>query len=87
MAQFFQLNSGTVGVYRVQYPPEMLQSLIPAVQDKTMPPRDRLGLENDLFALVSQAAICLLIYNKTLDFEDILLEVSQNNGGLLAPKL
>ena len=51
-ASHFQLNTGTVGVYRVQYTPEMLQSLIPAVNDKTLPPRDRLGLENDLFALV-----------------------------------
>lgn len=46
-----KLNCGTVGVYRVQYPLEMLEPLIPAVRNQTIPPRDRLGLENDLFAL------------------------------------
>ncbi|KAH3753711.1 hypothetical protein DPMN_188354 [Dreissena polymorpha] len=46
-----KLNSGSVGVYRVHYPSEMLDALIPAVRNKTLPPRDRLSLENDLFAL------------------------------------
>ena len=47
-----QLNCGSVGMYRVQYTSQMLDALIPAVRDRTLPPRDRLGLENDLFALV-----------------------------------
>ena len=38
----------------MQYTPEMLDLLIPAVEKKTLPPRDRLGLENDLFALVGK---------------------------------
>ena len=31
----------------------MLDVLLPAIRDGSMPPRDRLGLQNDLFALVS----------------------------------
>ncbi|KAL3855249.1 hypothetical protein ACJMK2_014465 [Sinanodonta woodiana] len=46
-----KLNYRSVGVYRVQYTSEMLQALIPAVKDKSLPPRDRLGLLSDLFAL------------------------------------
>ena len=38
----------------MQYTPEMLDLLIPAVEKKSLPPRDRLGLENDLFALVGK---------------------------------
>ena len=48
-----KLNMGAVGFYRTQYEPDMLQALIPGILNKTMPPRDRLGLQNDLFALVS----------------------------------
>lgn len=47
-----QVNAGTVGVYRVQYSAEMLEQLIPAIRDKSLPPKDRLGLQNDLYALV-----------------------------------
>ncbi|XP_046357527.2 puromycin-sensitive aminopeptidase-like [Haliotis rufescens] len=46
-----KVNTNTVGVYRVQYTTEMLAALIPAVKDRSLPPRDRLGLQNDLFAL------------------------------------
>ena len=49
---FFQLNNGSVGFYRTQYTSEMLDKLLPAIKDKTMPSRDRLGLQNDLFAMV-----------------------------------
>jgi len=47
-----KLNPGTIGLYRVQYSAEMLDLLLPAVQNKTLPPLDRLGLQNDVFAMV-----------------------------------
>ena len=47
-----QINAGGVGFYRTVYPQNMLDALIPAIKNQTMPPRDRLGLQNDLFALV-----------------------------------
>ncbi|XP_075533942.1 puromycin-sensitive aminopeptidase isoform X1 [Dermacentor variabilis] len=47
-----KINVGTVGCYRTMYSSRMLSQLIPAVQNKTLPPLDRLGLQSDLFALV-----------------------------------
>ncbi|KAK3096131.1 hypothetical protein FSP39_023548 [Pinctada imbricata] len=46
-----KVNSGTVGVYRVQYTSESLERFIPAIKDKSLPATDRLGLQSDLFAL------------------------------------
>ena len=50
---FSKVNAGTKGVYRVQYTSEMLNRFIPSIQDRSLPPTDRLGLISDLFALVS----------------------------------
>lgn len=52
-----KINPGTVGVYRTWYPEELLDQLIPAIQEKALPPLDRLGIVDDLFALV-QAGHC-----------------------------
>jgi len=47
-----KLNPGSVGFYRVQYPPEMLEQFKSAVASKVMPALDRNSLVDDLFALV-----------------------------------
>jgi len=47
-----KLNPGTIGFYRVQYTPEILERFLPAIQQKVLPPVDRLGLLDDVFALV-----------------------------------
>lgn len=49
---WIKINPGTVGFYRTQYPSDMLARFIPAIHDKSLPPLDRLGLLDDLFALV-----------------------------------
>ena len=49
-----QLNPGQVGFYRVQYSSAMFERLLPAIRDNSLPPRDRLGLQSDLFALVNK---------------------------------
>ncbi|XP_068751951.1 puromycin-sensitive aminopeptidase-like [Montipora capricornis] len=49
--QWIKLNPGQVGFYRVQYSSAMLELLLPAILDSSLPPRDRLGLQSDLFAL------------------------------------
>ncbi|XP_070570403.1 puromycin-sensitive aminopeptidase-like [Ptychodera flava] len=49
--QWVKLNPGTVGFYRTQYSAEMLDLLKPAIKDRSLPARDRLGLINDQFAL------------------------------------
>ena len=50
--QWVKLNPGTIGFYRVQYPTEMLEDFLSGIRTKSMPPLDRLGLLDDLFALV-----------------------------------
>lgn len=47
-----KINPGTIGYYRTRYTPQMLDLLIPAIKSQTLPPLDRLGLIDDLFALV-----------------------------------
>ncbi|XP_069970729.1 puromycin-sensitive aminopeptidase isoform X1 [Penaeus vannamei] len=47
-----KLNPGTVGYYRTQYPPDMLDLLMPAMKSKCLPPLDRLGVLDDLFSMV-----------------------------------
>uniref|UniRef100_A0A8C4Z6H6 Aminopeptidase n=1 Tax=Gadus morhua TaxID=8049 RepID=A0A8C4Z6H6_GADMO len=49
--QWVKINPGTVGFYRLQYSTSMLESLLPGVRDLSLPPVDRLGLQNDLFSL------------------------------------
>ncbi|CAH1790124.1 unnamed protein product, partial [Owenia fusiformis] len=49
--EWVKLNAGNVGFYRVQYSSEMLDALLPAIKEQSIPPRDRLGLQSDLFAL------------------------------------
>ena len=44
-----KLNPGMTGFYRTSYSAEMIRALIPAI--KSLPAVDRIGLENDLFAL------------------------------------
>jgi len=61
-----KVNLGHVGFFRTKYSPEMLNALIPALKNQELQPRDRLGVENDIFA----CAVAGLM--KTADFFDIL---------------
>ncbi|XP_029649744.1 puromycin-sensitive aminopeptidase [Octopus sinensis] len=45
------LNCNSVGVYRVQYSSDMLQSLLKGIVNKTILPTNRLALQSDMFAL------------------------------------
>lgn len=47
-----QLNADSGGMYRVIYPSDMLEALIPAIRELSLLPKDRLSLQSDLFALV-----------------------------------
>lgn len=46
------MNPGQVGFYRTCYSPELLKQLVAAIGQRTLPALDRLGLIDDLFALV-----------------------------------
>ncbi|XP_047517240.1 puromycin-sensitive aminopeptidase [Pieris napi] len=47
-----KVNPGTVGYYRTRYEPVLLERLVGAVRDGSLPPLDRLGLLDDCFAFV-----------------------------------
>ena len=53
---WIKLNLNSVGFYRTNYSPDLLQRLVGLVKEKTLHPTDRLGLQNDVFAL-SQAGL------------------------------
>ena len=60
------MNPGQVGFYRTCYSAESLKQLVSAIGQRTLPALDRLGLLDDLFALVQAGrsstveALCLL---------------------------
>ena len=59
----FKLNDGQTGFYRVRYAdPENLERLGEMVREKTLPPEDRWGLQNDLYALTVAGEVPLSAY-------------------------
>jgi puromycin-sensitive aminopeptidase len=58
-AEWIKFNSGQSGVYRVQYSPTLLKKLIPAIASNSLEAVDRLGIQNDAFALAYAGHISL----------------------------
>ena len=58
VAAILRLNSGRVGFYCESYSSDLFSPLLPALRD--LPSQDRLGLQNDAFALV-RLARCLAL--------------------------
>ncbi len=54
---FIKLNFGEAGFYRTAYSKELLERLVEPVLNKTLSPRDRLGIVRDLFALAEAGTI------------------------------
>ena len=52
-SEWIKLNKNSIGFYRTHYSNEMLEKLITLIRDKTIHPTDRIGLQNDVFSLVS----------------------------------
>ncbi|XP_056403546.1 puromycin-sensitive aminopeptidase [Hyla sarda] len=65
--QWVKLNPGTVGFYRTQYSPSMLESLLPGIRDLSLQPVDRLGLQNDLFSLARAGIISTVEVLKVME--------------------
>ncbi|XP_075033123.1 puromycin-sensitive aminopeptidase [Mixophyes fleayi] len=65
--QWVKLNPGTVGFYRTQYSPAMLDSLLPGIRDRSLQPVDRLGLQNDLFSLARAGIISTVEVLKVME--------------------
>jgi puromycin-sensitive aminopeptidase len=53
---WLKINPGTIGFFRTQYPSEMLEKFIPVINNLSLPALDRLGLHDDLFALVQNGS-------------------------------
>jgi puromycin-sensitive aminopeptidase len=62
-----KVNPGTIGYHRTQYPSEMLEKFIPAIKSQSLPPLDRLGLLDDLFALVQNGSCSTVDVLKLID--------------------
>jgi tricorn protease interacting factor F2/3 len=84
----YKLNSGQSGFYRVKYnDTDNLSRLCDKVSSKELSPRDRWGLQNDLFALVRSAAIPLTAYLDILAYyhdEDAYLPLTSIAANLSA---
>ncbi|XP_040185729.1 puromycin-sensitive aminopeptidase [Rana temporaria] len=65
--QWVKLNPGTVGFYRTQYSPSMLESLLPGIRDLSLQPVDRLGLQNDLFFMARSGIISTVEVLKVME--------------------
>jgi len=85
---WIKLNTGGVGFYRTLYPEDMLQALLQGIRDLSLPRRDSLSLQNDLFAL-SRAGVTSSVnvlkmveaFTNETDFT-VWSDVSGNLGGL-----
>jgi puromycin-sensitive aminopeptidase len=49
--RWFKVNPQQTGFFRVNYPPEGWEQLVPAIQSLSLSPTDRLGIQNDAYAL------------------------------------
>ncbi|KAM4623125.1 puromycin-sensitive aminopeptidase [Discoglossus pictus] len=65
--QWVKLNPGTVGFYRTQYSPDMLESLLPGIRDLSLQPVDRLGMQNDLFSLARAGMVSTVDVLKVME--------------------
>lgn len=54
-----KLNFGASGFYRVNYPSEFISRFIPAIQNKSISPIDRLMVIDDIFAMVNDSIFCV----------------------------
>lgn len=50
--EWIKLNPGWFGYYRVNYPARLIQRFLSSIEDKSMPPIDRLNIQSDHFAMV-----------------------------------
>ena len=50
-SSWYKLNPSQTGFYRVNYPNEDWQRLVPAISSLELPATDRLGIQNDAYAL------------------------------------
>lgn len=62
-----KLNPASIGYYRTQYTPDTLEQFLPEISSNSMHALDRLGLLDDLFALVQAGRSCTVDALKVMD--------------------
>ena len=83
-----KLNSGQTGFYRVAYAEDEWIALSGAIRDKALPAVDRLGLQNDAYALARSGhlpgTIFLTLANSFIDEDDAIVwgDLASNLKGL-----
>lgn len=65
-SDWVKLNVGCYGFYRVNNPPELLELFQDAIRNKTLPVNDRLGVVDDLFAMVEAGRVSTVDFLKLL---------------------
>lgn len=70
---WIKVNVGTVGYFRTLYSSELLERLLIAIQEQSLPASDRLGLLDDLFVIVQSGR------KSTVDFLKLLKEFKNEN--------
>ncbi|MEE9593579.1 MAG: M1 family metallopeptidase [Thermoplasmata archaeon] len=59
---WFKVNAGQTGFYRVNYPPEEWERLYSAIQARELSALDRLGLQSDAYALMRAGYVPATLY-------------------------
>ena len=64
--EWVKLNQNSIGFYRINYSPEMLERFTASIEDKSMPTMDRLNILSDLFASIYSGRVSTQIGLKFL---------------------
>lgn len=89
-SEWIKFNANQVGIYRCIYSPEMLAKLQQAVEKLELSPTDRLGIQNDLFALARAGFVSTVEALKTFsrfvnenDYTGLCIEITLSDGNLI----
>jgi len=75
---WIKVNPGLIGMYRLNYSDEMLKRLLPAIKNQALGAADRLGIQEDLFAL-AKAGSCSKLVLERWDETDYISVISDPN--------
>lgn len=87
---WIKVNHESVGFYRVKYSASILQQLVPEIRSKTLPPLDRLSIQDNLYALVQSGKVSTVELLKLLEnYKDeneyiVWSSISSSLGGINA---
>lgn len=63
---WIKLNSNSIGLYRVLYPEALFEKLAAPIQNQLVPAMDRLGVQDDIFALAQAGKTNIIDYLQLL---------------------